>query len=360
MKKLLFVLVILVFMGCATQKKGAVQTTFYPPLPQTPKLQFLVSISDESDLGFKQGELTKYLYGKVAAAKRIARPVGIGSSKGKIYVSDKTYGEILYMDLEKKSFNQIVDEGMGRIKVPFGIWVTEDDYKYIADIGRKQVLLYDNNNKYVRAYGNKDLFEKPLDVAVYENRIYVCDQKKNVVYVLDKDSGETIQVLGGEVSRADGMFYKPSYVTVDQKGNVYINDAFNFRVQVFDPEGNFVSKIGYAGDTLGSFARPKGVAVDRSDHLYAVDTAFENVQIFDAKTTFLLLYFGGYQTGPGSMYMPHSIHIDYDNVEYFQEYADKNFEIEYLIYVGNTLGFRKLNVYAFGNWVGPPPSDGSM
>jgi hypothetical protein len=74
-------------------------------------------------------------------------------------------------------------------------------------------------------------------------------------------------------------------------------------------------------------------------------------------TTDLLLFFGGFESGPGSMYMPHSIHIDYENSEYFQPYADENFKIDYLIYVGNTLGFRKVNVYAFGQWTGPPPSD---
>ncbi len=84
MKKLMLLLAFLVLTGCATQQKEINDTTFYPPLPQPPKLQFLLSISDESDLGKNQSGITKYLYGKVAAAKRIARHVGISSTMGKI------------------------------------------------------------------------------------------------------------------------------------------------------------------------------------------------------------------------------------------------------------------------------------
>jgi len=353
MKKIIFFLMVLAVTGCATPKQETFQSVFFPPLPQTPKLQFLLSISDETDIGKKPGGLAEYLYGEMAAKKRLGRPIGITSVKGRIYVSDKQYNKILSVDLENKDLNFVKDEGAGTIDIPFGIWATEDGYKYVADIGRNQVLVYDNNDKYIKAYGDSDIFGRPLDVAVYQNKVYVVDQKKSIIYVFDKDSGKVIQEIGGVVGKGDGEFYRPSYLTVDTEGNLYVGDSFNFRVQVFDPEGKFVKTFGKAGDTLGSFARPKGIAIDRDKHIYAVDTAFENVQIFDVNSTDLLLFFGGFETGPGSMHMPHGIHIDYENTEYFKKYADKNFKIEYLVYVGNTLGFRKLNVYGFGEWIGP-------
>jgi hypothetical protein len=54
------------------------------------------------------------------------------------------------------------------------------------------------------------------------------------------------------------------------------------------------------------------------------------------------------------MYMPVGVHIDYDNVKYFEQYIDKNFSVKYLIYVANSLGREKINVYGFGDWTGPP------
>lgn len=356
MKKFLFIVLALAVIGCAAPVKK-METVFIPPLPQQPKLQFLLTISDEADLGKNPNELTQYLLGKMASSRRMARPYAFGAVKGKIYVIDRTYKTMLILDLEEKEFRSLETKRKGRLIDPVGLWVSEDGYKYIADMGRRQIVVYDEDDKFVRAYGSKDVFTRPLDVAVYKNRIYVNDYKRHHIQVLDKDSGEVIQTIG-MLGTAPGTFYKPTHITVDKDGNLYVTDSFNFRIQKLDPKGNFIKSFGFAGDTLGGFARPKGIAVDRENYLYAVDSAFENVQIFDDKTTDLLLFFGGFQTGPGSMYIPNGIYIDYQNIEYFQKYVDKDFRVKYLVYVGNTVGSEKLNVYAFGEWTGPPlPED---
>lgn len=358
MKKtlLLIILTVMVLFGCAAPEKEKIETIFYPPPPQQPRLQFLLSITDEEDIGKKPSALAEFLLGKMESIKRLARPYDIGAVKGKIYILDRTYKKILIIDLVKKEFNYIRDEKMGALRDPSGIWVTEDGYKYVSDMQRKQIVVFDNNDNFTRVYGENDQFDKPLDVAVYQNKIYVCDFTKHQIIVIDKDSGKTIQVIGG-IGMKEGKFFKPTHVIVDKKGDVYVNDAFNFRIQKFDPEGNFLKAFGYQGDTLGGFARPKGLDIDREGHLYVVDTAFENVQIFDDKTTDLLLFFGGFERGPGSMYLPNGIYIDYFNTEYFKEYVDKDFSVEYLVYVGNLLGFKKLNVYGFGKWIGAPLSE---
>jgi DNA-binding beta-propeller fold protein YncE len=145
---------------------------------------------------------------------------------------------------------------------------------------------------------------------------------------------------------------KPTHVIADVRGNIFVNDAFNFRVQQFDPSGKFVRSYGYLGDGLGAFARPKGLDVDREGNLYVADAAFENVQIFDEQTARLLLFFGGPGNGPGNLYLPSGVHIDYANGAYFRNFADKDFRLDYVVYVGNTFGSNKLNVYGFGEWIG--------
>ena len=75
-----------------------------------------------------------------------------------------------------------------------------------------------------------------------------------------------------------------------------------------------------------------------------VDAGFENVQIFN-KDRKLLMYFGGSYKGPGDMWLPAKIIIDYDNLEYFQKYVDPGFTLKYLIFVTNQYGPDKVNVY---------------
>ncbi len=327
-------------------KKGGVTSVFYPELPETPRLQFLATITMQDARHVKTFPLKESRH-----FKSIKRPYDIGASKGKIYVSDRSFKKIAVVDLDKKELSFINGDYKSA-----GMWVTEDGYIYVADFENKQIVVFDDNDKLVKVYAYRDQFDKPLDVAVYKNNIYIADMNKHEIIVIDKVSGKTIQVIGG-AGTDEGKFYKPSHVIVDKQGNLYVNDFFNFRIQKLAPDGTFIKKFGYAGDTLGAFARPKGLDLDQAGHLYVVDAAFENVQIFDDETTDLLLFFGGFGIDDGQMYLPSPVLVDYSNVEYFRSYADRDFDIEYLVYVGNTLGPLTLNVYGFGEWKGPPPSE---
>lgn len=353
MKRFVLLLAPLILLfGCAAPEKVEETTVFYPSPPQQPRLQFLVSINGEEDIGEPQSALKEFLVGDAASEKWIGKPYDIASSPGKIYVMDRRFNKLLIIDLAKRTFNFLNDNKLGALAEPSGIWVSEDEVKYIADMKRKQVVVFDRDNNYLRVYGQKNLFDKPVDVAVYNDRVYVCDMKKHKIFVLDKGSGSLVTTIGS-LGVGDGKLYKPSHINVDQAGNIYINDAFNFKVHKFDKYGEFVRSYGFHGDIIGAFARPKGLDVDDEGHIYVVDSAFENVQIFDAKTAKLLLFFGGSGNGPGNMYLPAAVHIDYANAQYFSNYVDKDFKIEYVVYVGNMFGPSKLNVYGFGTWVGP-------
>jgi len=360
MKRLVFVTVVLLLVtGCATTPTGERiehDVVFYPAIPMKPRLQFLLSITSENDIGGKaRTSFQDFLIGKSALLKAIGRPWDIGSSKGKIYILDRDVRKVLIIDLVEKKFDFLQDRRLGKLNNPSGIWVTEDDIKYVADANRKQVVVFGKNNEFLRFYGDKTLFDKPLDVAVYGNSVYVIDMNKYQLFVLDKDTGKLVQTIG-KGGTENGLFYKPTHVTVDHQGNIFVNDAFNFRVQKFDPNGVFLQSYGSLGDNIGMFARPKGLDIDREGHLYVADAAFSNVQIFDDQSARLLLYFGMAKTGPGSTNLPGGVHIDYENVEYFDSYSDKDFQLKYLVYVGNLLGSKKLNIYGFGEWIGPPLS----
>jgi hypothetical protein len=366
-KTLILFLTAVALLGCTPEKKGyslkqpqqrdAIETSnavpvetkiapiFYPMPPERPRLQLLYAFTEEKLAALSGGN--KYYL-------RAKRPYDIGAVKGKIYISDREVKKITVLDLEKNELSQIRADYESA-----GIWVTDDDYKYVADFSKKRIMVFDADNHLARVFAYRDQFDKPVDVAVYGNKIYVSDLNKHSIVVLDKDSGKTIQEIGG-VGKNEGSFYKPTHVIVDGDGNLYVNDFFNFRIQKFDQNGKHIKTFGHPGDTMGSFARPKGIAIDREGHIYAVDAAFENVQIFDDETTDLLLFFGGFGLDPGGMYMPNGIYIDYDNVDYFKKYADRNFKVKYLVYVGNTLGPLKLNVFGFGEWVGEPLPEKEM
>ena len=338
--------------GCTMTENVRETPVFYPSLPSQPKIQYLFTINSEDDIRDSESALMEFLVGDIESEKKLQKPYDIYSTRGKIYVLDRGYKKLLCIDLEKRTIAPLDDLGMGKLREPSGIWVSKEDVKYIADMKRKQIVVFDSNNKYHKTYGDSDLFEKPVDVVVRGNNIYVCDMGKNEIFILNKTTGSLKKTIR-EISLEKSKLHKPSHMSLDTDGNLYVNDAFNYKVRKFDSEGNYIQSYGFHGDTVGAFARPKGLNIDHEGHLYVVDSAYENVQIFDSITGQVLLFFGGGIGERGSMYLPASLHIDYENVDYFENFADKDFHLEYVVYVGNMFGPTCLNVYGFGQWSGP-------
>ncbi|MBW6521026.1 MAG: 6-bladed beta-propeller [Desulfoarculaceae bacterium] len=361
--KLLVVLLLSLGLLSACGGKGQKQESiFYPPLPLQPRLQFLTSFTTEKDLGKTGGALTGFILGENPAGRYVARPHDISSVKGKFYMTDRTFKEIVTVDLETGTIDYLRDKRAGSTASPFGLYIDDKNYKYVSDADRKQILLYDQNDTFVRAYGEKDQFEKPMDVAVFGDKIYVVDMEAFAVVVLDKTSGKTIQVIGGR-GGDPGRFDRPTHIKIDTAGNLYVNDSFNFRIQKFDPTGKYLKEFGFPGVAPGGFGRPKGMDVSPDGHLYVVDAAFENIQVFDPETTTLLMPFAKLGGAPGNLALPSALYIDTKNMEYFQKYADPDFKLRYLVVVSNLVGKYKVNVYGFGDWIGeklpemtPPPA----
>lgn len=339
----------LLLSACAT---GTVDegTVFYPPLPELPRLQFLTTINTEKDIGGAGGGIS--LFGAKKRSRGFARPFDVAHEKGKIYVADPDMASIVTVDLAGKKFTLIHETEGGPFRSPMSVFVAENGHKYIADSGRGQVLVLDETNMFLRAYGKKGQF-RPLAAVADGDRVYVCDVQENEIEILNRESGELIGKIGGP-GPDDAQFHWPTRLALDSEGSLYVTDFLNFRVQKFDRDGRFVRSIGELGNFPGATPRPKGIAADRDGHLYVLDGAFEIAQIFDSRTAENLLGFGK-RPKPGGNWLPAGIDIDYDNLEYFSQYVDKNFRAKYLVYIVNQAGPRMLNVYAFGDWIGPMP-----
>lgn len=336
--------------GCeGTGPKHGSEPTFYPSLPQRPQLQFLSSITSQIDIGNREAAMEAFLMDKEDDSARLSRPHYMAVRPGRLYVSDMGYGLILIVDLEKKEFRPFPPQREGSLKSPEGMAVSENDHLFVADSGRNRVVVFDAEDHFVRLYGGGDIFQRPVDVAVYGDRVYVCDHSAHVVHVLDRKSGEPLRTIGGRGS-GPGKFDFPTHLRIDREGNLYVNDSFNYRIQKFDANGDYLYEFGYHSRTVGGFARPKGFDIAPDGRLYVADAAFENVQIFTDEDQAFLLSFGSGDGERGRMSFPSAVAIDHHNVEYFRQHADRSFEVKYLVYVGNLLGKHKINVYGAGDW----------
>jgi sugar lactone lactonase YvrE len=341
---------LLTMAACATAKKEARLPVFYPPLPNPPRIQHLASFSSAADVGAKRSRFAEYIAGEDPKKSEVVqKPYGAGAFAGKLYLVDMRGASYVVFDLAKQEFTRVRGTGNGRMKYPANMAVDRDGTKYVTDVGLGQVLAFDKDDKFVRAYGVVGQF-KPGDVAVAGDRLFVTDLKGHQIQVLDKRTGELLKKIGGPGAR-EGEFHYPTNLAVGPDDSLYVTDTMNFRVQKLTLEGKFVKSYGTVGDGLGQFSRPKGVAVDREGRMYISDAAFENVQIFDREGG-LLLFFGGPGDGPENLNLPAAVVIDYESTPLFQKYADPRFKVEYVVLVASQFGNSKLNVFGFGKMEG--------
>ncbi len=129
-------------------------------------------------------------------------------------------------------------------------------------------------------------FCEPWGVAVGpQGKVYVVDTWNHRVQVFAPD-GQFISTWGqwglvGEGQEgAETWFYGPRSLVVDQEGRVYVSDTGNKRVAIFDRSHQFLSSLGGGGVLPGYLDEPVGLALDLEGALYVADTWNRRVQVF--------------------------------------------------------------------------------
>ena len=138
--------------------------------------------------------------------------------------------------------------------------------------------------------GGSNPFGSPDTVALdRRGNLYVADSDNNRIQKLDSH-GHLITKWGSR-GKGDGQFdCHYCGVAVGADDNVYVTDINNKRVQVFDSNGKFLRTWGKSGNGDGEFYNPFGVATDRQGNVYVGDSVNGRVQKFDRNGTFLMKF----------------------------------------------------------------------
>lgn len=334
---------------------------FYPAGPAPARLQYLTRFSSQLDLSTKTESFKDFVFGEETAEGHLVnKPYGLALFQGAIFVVDTRNAGYAVFDLAKGTTRVVQNSGRGAMKKPINITIDADGTRYVTDTLREQVLVFDRQDKFVRAIGQPGQF-KPVDIAIAGERLFVSDIAHHQIHVLDKHSAEILLSFGGRGDKP-GQLFQPTNLALGPDQTLYVTDTGNFRVQQFTLDGELVRDIGQIGTVAGKFARPKGIAVDHESRLYVVDSAFENIQIL-APDGAPLLFFGQPGSDKSNINMPTVVKVDYANVDYFRKYADPQFDLEYLVLVASQFGLNKVVVFGFGSmrdkdgFHGPPPEN---
>ena len=301
-------------MACASTPSPT-RDIVWPLPPDLPRIKYVKSISTSGDVEKESfmDRVKRVLVGGDPEA-RLVKPYAVHADKdGRVFVVDTGWRKVLAFDYANEKFFILGVDGPGMLSGPSGVTTDSEGRIYVVDGFQRRVVVYDRDGDFLYAIGKRGQFEQPVAVAVNDSleRVYVVDRKKHHIQVFGMGQGEFLFEFGKR-GTDDGQFNIPTQLFIDSGGTIYVTDTFNFRVQIFEPDGRFISKFGAVGTALGHFSKPKGIAVDGEGHIYVVDAAFNNVQIFD-KEGKLLLFFGGFGYRPGQFWLPAGMHIDSQN-----------------------------------------------
>lgn len=311
----------LILSGCATAGAPKRADILWPAPPQTARIKFVGLLRHQDDLrelaGGPKSWLTETLLGAKNVPIVLRQPMGVAPSRdgSRLYVTDYMKPGVFVFDFAALQV-RLLGEGVCEFSAPLGVAVDEQDQVYVVDSSQKAIRIFDAQGRLQRTITHERL-ERPTGIAVdsMRRRLYVVDSStvqsdNHLIHVFDLD-GAYLQALGTQGSE-NGQFMFPTYVALDNAGNLYVTDTLNARVQVFDPEGGYLKTIGSHGDAYGMFDKPKGIALDSFSNVYVADSAWSNVQIFNPKGQ-ALLFFGGRGHVPGLLFNPTGLAIDARN-----------------------------------------------
>lgn len=308
--------------GCgspAPTRPATSRAPFWPPLPDRPRFEYEFTLrTDLSIQPLKTGFDFKAMATNAHREPRIrlVKPLDVAARRGHIIVSDTVMRVVTLFNVPARMTTVFGTSEKHRLRKPLGVAIDDRLNYYVADAGRREVLIYDQTGHFLRRIGDPARLQRPTDVAVRRDgqRIYVVDtggvdSRDHKVVAYDA-AGRELYTLGPR-GTGDGRFNLPTFACVAPDGTLYVLDAGNFRIQAFDEAGRFLRRWGGLGSGLGQLARPRGLACDDQGRVYVSDARFANVQIFDASGRLLMaLGEGGYTDRPGRYALIAGIAVD--------------------------------------------------
>jgi sugar lactone lactonase YvrE len=276
--------------GCASAPKGPISV--FPPPPDVARFEYLRSFSDEEDLKTSGWDRFLRLLIPRPSWTTLNGPQGVGFSPDEktLYVSASASARVIAIDLEKGNFTAFGNEGPDATKVvrPIGLAVDAAGNIYVADRNQNCVMIYGPDLKFRGAIKDPRLRQpSALAIDVPGQILYVVNdgERREGTQSVEAYSltGQHLHTIGGGMGGAEGQFALPAGVAVSHKGEVYVADKLNFRVQVFDRAGKYQRKFGEAGTGLnfpGQFDKIQGLAFDSFDNIYVVDS-MQGIQILN-------------------------------------------------------------------------------
>ncbi|XP_078662036.1 uncharacterized protein LOC144906021 [Branchiostoma floridae x Branchiostoma belcheri] len=181
-------------------------------------------------------------------------PIDLAVSGDRLYVADTYNTRVQVFDLAGNfcsSFSTTTNSGSIAVQT---------DGTIVAKSG-KEVKRFSPSGELLHKFSLSEHCTNPYSLAVQrDGRVVVADTGKHSIFLFEAD-GTLVKQVGGK-GKGEEQFKEPSFVCVDNEDNIIVSDKENHRIQLFDKNLNFQQKFGQWGNQPQNMRSPVGVSAD--------------------------------------------------------------------------------------------------
>jgi DNA-binding beta-propeller fold protein YncE len=253
-----------------------------------------------------------------------------------LYIVDRDGSRIQAFDKDGNFLFKFGEDGTddGQMHVPYGIDVDTEGNVWLADRANDRIQKFDSEGNFILKFGSEDgvpspeegKFDNPRHVVVSKDLkyVYVADSKNDRISQFDIN-GTYIKSIG-KLGNRSGEFDLPTTIEIDSKGNFFVNERGNERLQKFDSNWNPILMWGTKGSGDYQFCHIEHIALDKYDNVYVTDPQSDpgcsqqpRVLKFDSEGKFITKFGGSFGKGDGQFQDPEHMAIDSEGNVYVSD-----------------------------------------
>jgi DNA-binding beta-propeller fold protein YncE len=201
------------------------------------------------------------------------------NSRGEIYILDRRQRSIIRLTPagEFRGYLQPVGLPSPSAYVPRSFTVDRNDNIYILDILSERVLILDPAGRYVRQIKFPDEYGFFSDVAMgFRETVLLIDVVDGMVFSAGKNSASFSRLT----SSLKEYVRFPANLTTDDRGRIYLADRNGGSIIILGQDGSFISRQSGMGWKEGSLNYPAQMCINNKGEIFIADTRNHRIQIF--------------------------------------------------------------------------------
>ena len=169
----------------------------------------------------------------------------------------------------------------GKFQCISGIAVDKDGFVYASDFKLHRIQKFTLEGEFVSKFGTKGIgngeFNEPFGLTFSRcNLLFICDRQNHRIQVFQvfQDEHKYFYKFGQFSNEGvPGTFNQPVDLTLNNKEDkLFVTDWSNDRVQVFEPNGQYLTKIENGPDIPFNLKGPDGIFFTPDNHLLVSST----------------------------------------------------------------------------------------